>query len=311
MDFSNVKKLTIEAGDVRKIEINGVVVWELKKYGHTNLLIPSECTINKRINSSKAEVTYDGVFLSNFIPCTAEVEHILRYKGFEITRGSAGQPYLAIHYYSANSHSATNYVGKLDNTQALTTTYDENGDAYIAITPPSGTKYIRIQGNISYGTAIPNTDALSKCVVTLDEEITYTNVLELAVDANGNIYNGKGWKENTRISTSSGYAERELTGVYLTGYIAVKSGDVVRFKNITFASSDYANLVYAYNSSKTGFASVAVTSSIFSPKTDDNGNVIQITIPSTNPWNTTGFVRFNAKLIKDTSIITVNEKIDK
>lgn len=142
-----------------------------------------------------------------------------------------------------------------------------------------------------------------------NEEITYTNVLDLAVDANGNIYNSKGWKENTRISTSSGYAERELTGVYLTGYIPVKHKDVVRFKNISFATTDYSNLVYAYDSLKTGFGSVVVTSNIFNPKTDDNGNIIEITIPSTSPWDTIGYVRFNAKLIDNTSIIAVNEEI--
>jgi len=35
MDLSNVKKITIDAGEVKQIEINGVIVW---KGGYTNLI---------------------------------------------------------------------------------------------------------------------------------------------------------------------------------------------------------------------------------------------------------------------------------
>jgi hypothetical protein len=136
------------------------------------------------------------------------------------------------------------------------------------------------------------------------------NVLKTAIDASGAIYNGVGYKDNTRISVSSGYAERDLSGVDLTGYIAVSIGDVLRFKNMQIVTGDYCNVVYLYNSSKTGVGSINANVSTFKPVIDSGGNVTQITIPTIADTPDISFIRINAKAIDGTSVITKNQPID-
>lgn len=59
---------------------------------------------------------------------------------------------------------------------------------------------------------------------------SYTNVVPTAIDTDGSIYNGVGWKGATRLSASSG-SEKTQDNAGVTGFISVKSGDIVRFKD--------------------------------------------------------------------------------
>ena len=59
MDFGNVKKISIEAGDVKQIEVNGVVIW---KSGYTNL-VPKSIDIDGSIYQGKGYI--DGYRLSS------------------------------------------------------------------------------------------------------------------------------------------------------------------------------------------------------------------------------------------------------
>lgn len=59
MDFSNVKKITISAGEVKQIEIDGVVVW---KGGYTNLVPTSIDTDGSVFNGTGYK---DGYRLSS------------------------------------------------------------------------------------------------------------------------------------------------------------------------------------------------------------------------------------------------------
>ncbi len=57
----------------------------------------------------------------------------------------------------------------------------------------------------------------------------HTNLVPTSIDVDGSVYNGTGYKENYRISTSSGKESSGGTDGTLTGFIKVQPGDVVRF----------------------------------------------------------------------------------
>lgn len=65
------------------------------------------------------------------------------------------------------------------------------------------------------------------------------NALPNATDDMGNIYNGTGYKENTKWNHNLGDVSAD--GVDITGYIPVKSGDIVYLKNIDIRKADTSN----------------------------------------------------------------------
>ena len=83
---------------------------------------------------------------------------------------------------------------------------------------------------------------------------TYTNQIPLSVDADGSIYNGIGYKEGYRLSSSG--AEKENTGyihgTICTGFIPVKQGDVVRIHGCSWYNPNSGtNYFCGYNDSFT------------------------------------------------------------
>jgi hypothetical protein len=129
-----------------------------------------------------------------------------------------------------------------------------------------------------------------------------------------NILDDVGYLTDTRVSASSGYAEKPATdtGVDLTGYIPITFGQVLYFKNIQFpktTSIGYGNYIYTYNGSKTGTNSGPVTNfdgtGSWKAVYDSGNNLVQLTYGGAD-----GFVRFNAVSIDDTSVITINEPIE-
>lgn len=110
------------------------------------------------------------------------------------------------------------------------------------------------------------------------------------------IYNGIGYKRNTRINSSKEIVE--YSGMCLSGYLKVKQGDVVRLKNITPTGTATAYWVrYSiYNSD--------VLLDINTLGNPDSNGVYTVTIDQ----YTLGF-RLSIGNIDASSIITLNEKI--
>ena len=127
-----------------------------------------------------------------------------------------------------------------------------------------------------------------------------------------NVLDTVGWKENTRLSASSNYAEKENTGTDLTGYIAVKTGDIIRLKNVTMPQNDtsYTNKVYYFDGSKTGKGDTSIKPPNYDAVADDLGNIIQFKISSSMTTDGSGFIRIGAANIDSNSIITINEVIE-
>jgi len=152
----------------------------------------------------------------------------------------------------------------------------------------------------------------------------YTNLLPLATDKTGSIYNGIGYKNDTRISTSSGAdVDKDETGWCSSGYIPVKTNDVVRFANCVFNNTyaiDGTNrqqiLYFDKDKNLTGYSFThdiveQTTSSVsWNAVLDEDSNIIQVSIPASTANIDVSYMRIVAHEFTSQSIITVNEEIE-
>ena len=146
---------------------------------------------------------------------------------------------------------------------------------------------------------------------------SYTNQLPLATDTDGSIYNGVGYASGLRLN-SSGAAEG-YAGSYLTGFIPVKMGDVVRLKNVTWQNGVTTGLksgnqrVSFYDANKAHLGqtnAIGLGGALLGVK-DANGIWTQFTVKNWSGGNITNaaFFRLNCAGITAESVITVNEEI--
>lgn len=204
-----------------------------------------------------------------------------------IDRQSYGATITADDGYTLDGGSVTITMGGVD-----VSTYYSNGK--IAIPNVTGDIVIT-------ATAIPSAPA-------------YTNQIPISTDESGNVYNGLGYKDNARISSSG--AESTLNGAFLTGFIPVKAGDTVYLQSglldPSWGSAGSANS-RLYASDKT------TTTNSFNPSIiesaaalenivkDSSGYVIQFSIKSSA--TETAYIRLTLKGTGANAVVTVNEEI--
>ena len=165
-------------------------------------------------------------------------------------------------------------------------------------------------------------DKGEKVFFSLVEE-KYTNVISLAIDKNGSIFNGgKGWADKSRIGSGGIYLGTSTS--YVTGHIEVDPtiDNTFYLKNIVFdaTTNDAPDGAYRYCLqpfdasfgamstkwySKSDFAEFALS---YSTVIKDN-NIVQFTIPA-NKVPTMKYVALCCSYIGDDSIITINEPIE-
>lgn len=136
----------------------------------------------------------------------------------------------------------------------------------------------------------------------------YTNVLAFALADDGvSVYNDIGYKANTRWSTS-GQSESTQNGTYLSGWIPVSGGSVIRLKNVDMMQSSSVTVVFLTNSIGKTLTSANASSigTYYSGLWDENGNLIQFTIPTNSSYT---YIRIQCSGFSSDSIITINEEI--
>ncbi len=162
--------------------------------------------------------------------------------------------------------------------------------------------------------------------LTTVEDVGFTNMLRIATNEDGSLYNGGyGYKENTRYSSSSG-SEVHAEGWDRSGIFPAKAGDVVRFYDMDFLDVDGSggewprnsiegyNEDYSYITSVTGESLDASGDETWALVRDADRDIIQFTMVSS--WNSVADgdivakLRVNARNIDAFSIITVNEVIN-
>lgn len=147
---------------------------------------------------------------------------------------------------------------------------------------------------------------------------SYTNQLPNATDTDGSIYNGTGWAPNYRLN-SAGAAESS-TGLYLTGFIPVSLGDVVRLKNVTWQYGVTSGItsnnqrISFYNASKTHLGQTNGTGAggTLAGVKDDNNIWTQFKVQSFSgvTLDNVAYFRLCCAGLSEDSIITVNEEIE-
>lgn len=149
----------------------------------------------------------------------------------------------------------------------------------------------------------------------------FTNVLPAAIDADGNIYNGTGWKDGYRMNSSGVDTAITNTTVKasITGYIEASAGDIFRFKDFTInpVNASMYRIIFFNNTFTflTNYSYNNFSDEALKPEYDDNGCVIQFTIPKIlNGVDLSAnlkYIRITAfdEYATSASIITRNEEI--
>lgn len=71
--------------------------------------------------------------------------------------------------------------------------------------------------------------------VLWEKPSSYTNQVPISIDTDGNVYNGTGYKNGYRLSSSGGESEAAYCAV--TGFIKAKAGDTIRIKGYQWVGS--------------------------------------------------------------------------
>jgi hypothetical protein len=151
----------------------------------------------------------------------------------------------------------------------------------------------------------------------------FTNKVPTSIDANGAIYNGCGYKNSTRMSSSGG--EKEASYNIAFGYIPVSGGDIIRFKGkgkdgtdaIWYDTRQAAHYIcvydadfnFLYSGTPTGdydtssfIESMSLEDSVSIIKLKDVVNIAYFRMSLAHGYSASG-------MDGTTAIITVNEKI--
>lgn len=152
----------------------------------------------------------------------------------------------------------------------------------------------------------------------VDVPLPYTNQLAISTDWDGNVYNGVGYKDDTR-SNSSG-VDQSAPGWDVTGFIEAGREDIIRFKNVTFMDINKETTgtnrcaVHYFDINKK-YVTVSPTFSVdttpdpqWNAVYGDNGDIIQMTIPA-GMDSFIKYIRIIAHNYNEESIITINEEI--
>ena len=143
------------------------------------------------------------------------------------------------------------------------------------------------------------------------DNFEYTNQLPISTDTDGTTFNSVGYKANSYLSNGNVGSK---TGYYTTGFIPVKHGDTIYFKNCTIQAEQSYHRFAAYDSSKAHLTyhqhntTSSQISSIGTPTYDSDGNMTSLTI-SGSYWSSVAYIRFCCSYLGADSIVTVNEEI--
>ena len=189
---------------------------------------------------------------------------------------------------------------------------DENNNIILTGELASGTYTIKYEDGEGNRTEIGTLDHDGT------DEPSYTNVLPLAINSDGTLYNGgQGWKADTRLNSSG--TETAQSGIECTGFIAVTESDTVYFSGISWSKTGANTDKYyitIYDASFTKLASLNMSN--FKSHTtagityDEDGNVVSVAVGVFTKYYTktgTAYLRISAEEITKASVITKNELI--
>lgn len=182
----------------------------------------------------------------------------------------------------------------------------------------TGTVSVTMNGTDVTSTAYSNgiisiTNVTGDIVINVvAKKATATNILTSSFIHNETAYNAIGYENSTRLSVSSGSTSTASNRVTI-GYCPITSGDIVRIKGLTYAtSSDGTVAIARYNSSKTFVSANRLYTGETTPLNgivcsfDNDNSMLTITVTDID-----GFIRLCG--IGSTGadcVVTINEEIN-
>lgn len=175
--------------------------------------------------------------------------------------------------------------------------------------------YSGTSASISVSNVTDNITVTASCVVA------YKNWLPLAIATDGSVYNSKGWKDSTRLSSSGG--DSSASGMSTSGYIPCKAGDVIRLQGINHKPAGSTNYRLIFYTSSFALNSDALIQGGYSSAyteigavTDSSGNLTKFNVASYKKSNGTAvdvsnvaYFRICGDTFASDAIITINEEI--
>lgn len=153
--------------------------------------------------------------------------------------------------------------------------------------------------------------SITGAVGSYSSTASYTNRLPLAVNTDGSVYNGTGYRDGYRLG--SGGTDTNYDGYAVTGYIPCSLGDVIRLANIAFVSGDSNQRISFYAADFTHMAQTNGTAAgeLLAAVFGSDGNMSQFTVQGFDSYDLTdvAYFRLCGTYIGADSVITVNEAI--
>lgn len=154
-----------------------------------------------------------------------------------------------------------------------------------------------------------------------EKPVEIVNQVPISTDTDGSIYNGTGYKDNARLSSSGGVSGTAQAGSVVTGFIPYEYTDIIRMKGAEFvgATAKYTGHYYviAYDSSKTklfALDSSGLANGNFPTITANYDSATGVTMfdlskSTDNAIKNAKFFRINAYGKGADLIVTVNQEI--
>lgn len=132
------------------------------------------------------------------------------------------------------------------------------------------------------------------------------NMLKYATDDDRvTIYNGIGYKQGVRLSSSAGgISTSNASAMCTSGYIKAKAGDVLRIANITLNQAGNAGYVMAFdeNNTMTGYHQLGASTNL--SKTN-----FEVTLDAETYGGNFNAIRFSTGIIDEKTIVTINQSM--
>lgn len=304
-----------EAYDAKRVCVPNASYYRNNYYGDTSFYdftYSDSTTYDKTINTGK-----DTAFVVNVVDLDNKIIHSFCY-GAGVDR--------VISCGSKVYHSINNTLSHVVTDNGATSI--EDGAAYSATLTADtgytlGTVTVTMGGTDITSTAYSD-GGISIASVTGDIVITavatkivsYTNQVPISTDADGNVYNGTGYKDGYRINSSG--AEAELSGFTATGFIPFTKGQTIRIGGEGITYAEYGCMVMFYDLNKvvltdTGIAYDKVGNTTYGTWSTENNSVFCLDPRDAYPDTLSGingYIRISAKGSGANLIVTLDEKIE-
>ena len=303
------------AYDAKKVCVPNASYYRNNYYGDTSFYgftYSDSTTYDKTINTGK-----DTAFVVNVIDLDNKVIYSYCYgAGTDRTISYGAKVYRTITNtltHVTNSNAATS----IENETAYSATLSaDTGYTLDTVTVTMGGTDITSTAYSDGGISIASVTGDIVITAVATKIVSYTNQVPISTDADGNVYNGTGYKDGYRINSSG--AEAELSGFTATGFIPFTKGQTIRIGGEGITYAEYGCLLMFYDAAKTyisnsGIAYDKVGNTTYGTWTTEETSVFCLDPFDTYP-NTlsgiNGYIRISAKGSGANLIVTLDEKIE-